>query len=116
MVRLGVAVVLCVSGCVEPYQPGPSYPNGPVAVAASLFPFTAPLIMYLRTAIAEPPPWQIGVCIVILILSTIAMAWLAGRIYRVGILMYGKKPTIPEILRWVRYSPGKAPQPEAKVG
>jgi len=48
--------------------------------------------------------------------TTVVLAWFAGRIYRVGILMYGKKPTIPEILRWVRYSPGKAPQPEAKVG
>ena len=44
----------------------------------------------------------------------IALAWFAGRIYRVGILMYGKKPTIPEILRWVRYSPGKATAPEAR--
>ena len=88
-------------------------PNGPVAVAASLFPFTAPLIMYLRTAIAEPPMYQVGLCIVILIVATIGMAWLAGRIYRVGILMYGKKPTIPEIMRWVRYRPGKALQPAA---
>lgn len=86
-------------------------PNGPIAVGASLFPLTAPLIMYLRTAVAEPPGWQIVLSIVILILSTIGMAWLAGRIYRVGILMYGKKPTIPEILRWVRYRPGKALQP-----
>ena len=44
-------------------------------------------------------------------LSTAGIAWLAGRIYRVGILMYGKKPTIPEIARWVRYRPGQAPQP-----
>jgi ABC-2 type transport system permease protein len=86
-------------------------PNGPIAVGASLFPLTAPLIMYLRTAVAEPPGWQIVLSIVILILSTIGMAWFAGRIYRVGILMYGKKPTIPEILRWVRYRPGKALQP-----
>jgi ABC-2 type transport system permease protein len=88
-------------------------PNGPIAVFASLFPFTAPLIMFLRTAIADPPTWQILASIVILILSTIAMAWFAGRIYRVGILMYGKKPTIPEILRWVRYRPGKALEPSA---
>ncbi len=44
-------------------------------------------------------------------LSTAGISWLAGRIYRVGILMYGKKPTIPEIARWVRYKPGQAPQP-----
>jgi len=86
-------------------------PNGPISVIASLFPFTAPLIMFLRTSVAEPPGWQVVLSIVILILATIGMAWLAGRIYRVGILMYGKKPTIPEILRWVRYKPGKALQP-----
>jgi ABC-2 type transport system permease protein len=102
--------MLIVSGMAV-YPSVMNNPNGPVAVFASLFPFTAPLIMYLRTAIAEPPGWQIGLCIVILILSTIGMAWFAGRIYRVGILMYGKKPTIPEILRWVRYKPGKVLQP-----
>jgi ABC-2 type transport system permease protein len=107
-----IPTMLIVSGMAV-YPAVMNNPNGPIAVAASLFPFTAPLIMYLRTAIAEPPRWQIGLCIVILILSTIGIAWLAGRIYRVGILMYGKKPTIPEILRWVRYRPGKALQPAA---
>ena len=104
--------MLIISGMAV-YPSVMNSPNGPVAVFASLFPFTAPLIMYLRTAIAEPPVWQIGLCIVILILSTIGMAWIAGRIYRVGILMYGKKPTLPEILRWIRYRPGKALQPAA---
>ncbi len=104
--------MLIVSGMAV-YPAVMNNPNGSVAVFASLFPFTAPLIMFLRTAIAEPPPWQIALAIVILILSTIGMAWFAGRIYRVGILMYGKKPTIPEILRWVRYRPGKALQPAA---
>lgn len=86
-------------------------PNGSTAVIASLFPMTAPLVMFMRTAIAQPPAWQIAASIVILILSTVAMAWIAGRIYRVGILMYGKKPTLPEIARWIRYSPGKSLQP-----
>jgi ABC-2 type transport system permease protein len=86
-------------------------PNGGTAVFASLFPMTAPLVMFMRTAIAEPPVWQIFASILILVLTTVAMAWIAGRIYRVGILMYGKKPTIPEIIRWVRYSPGKTLQP-----
>ncbi len=90
-------------------------PSGPVSVFASLFPLTAPLVMFLRTAISEPPGWQILAAIVILLLSTIGMAWVAGRVYRVGILMYGKKPTIPEILRWVRYSPGKMPRPAAAL-
>ena len=104
--------MLIVSGMAV-YPAVMNNPNGPVAVFASLFPFTAPLMMFLRTAIAEPPPWQVALSIVILILSTIGMAWFAGRIYRVGILMYGKKPTIPEIMRWVRYRPGKALQPAA---
>lgn len=88
-------------------------PNGRVAVFTSLFPFTSPLAMFLRTAMTQPPGWQIALSIVILVLTTVAIAWLAGRIYRVGILMYGKKPTIPEILRWVRYKPGRVPQPAA---
>jgi ABC-2 type transport system permease protein len=89
-------------------------PNGGVAVFASLFPFTAPLAMFMRTAMGQPPGWQIALSVVILIASTVGIAWLAGRIYRVGILMYGKKPTIPEIFRWVRYRPGEVPQPEAR--
>jgi ABC-2 type transport system permease protein len=88
-------------------------PNGSVALFASLFPFTSPLAMFLRTSMGQPPGWQIALSIAILIGTTIGLAWLAGRIYRVGILMYGKKPTIPEILRWVRYRPGRAPQPAA---
>ena len=89
--------------------------NGSVAVGFSLFPFTSSLVMFLRTAVSEPPAWQILLSIAILIATTIGLAWFAGRIYRVGILMYGKKPTIPEILRWVRYSPGKSAQPGMKV-
>lgn len=88
-------------------------PNGSVALFASLFPFTSPLAMFLRTSMGQPPGWQIMLSIAILIATTVLIAWLAGRIYRVGILMYGKKPTIPEILRWVRYRPGQVPQPPA---
>jgi ABC-2 type transport system permease protein len=88
-------------------------PTGNVAVFFSLFPFTASLVMFLRTAVSEPPAWQILLSVVLLLSTTVLLAWFAGRIYRVGILMYGKKPTIPEILRWARYSPGKAAQPAA---
>jgi ABC-2 type transport system permease protein len=100
-------------GCWAFYPAVLNNPNGGVSVLVSLFPLTAPLMMFLRTAVAEPPFWQVLLSLGILALSTFGIAWAAGRIYRVGILMYGKKPTIPEIVRWVRYTPGQTPQPAA---
>ena len=91
-------------GCWAFYPAVLNNPNGPVATFVSLFPLTSPLMMYLRTAVAEPPVWQVALSMVILALSTVAMAWIAGRIYRVGILMYGKRPTLPELIKWFRYA------------
>ena len=105
-----IPVVLIVSS-IAVYPAVLNNPSGPIAVAGSLFPFTASLTMFLRTAISEVPAWQIGLSIVLLLGTTATIAWFAGRIYRVGILMYGKRPTIPEIIRWARYSPGKSAQP-----
>jgi len=78
--------------------------DGLIAQAFSFFPFCTPLIMYVRIAVHQPPMWQIALSIVGLILTIIAVLWVASRIYRVGILMYGKKPNLPEILRWLKYS------------
>jgi ABC-2 type transport system permease protein len=78
--------------------------DGVVAQAFSFFPFCTPLIMYVRIAVHQPPAWQIALSIVDLILTILAVLWFASRIYRVGILMYGKKPNLPEILRWLKYS------------
>jgi ABC-2 type transport system permease protein len=78
--------------------------DGPVAQAFSFFPFCTPLIMYVRIAVHQPPAWQIALSILGLILTILAVLWFASRIYRVGILMYGKKPNLPEILRWLKYS------------
>jgi ABC-2 type transport system permease protein len=78
--------------------------DGAVAQAFSFFPFCTPLIMYVRIAVHQPPAWQIALSIVELILTILAVLWFASRIYRVGILMYGKKPNLPEILRWLKYS------------
>jgi ABC-2 type transport system permease protein len=75
-------------------------PNGALATALSFFPFTAPLMMFMRISVQTPPLWQIGLSVAILLLTIWAVAWFAGRVYRVGILMYGKKPTLPEIFRW----------------
>jgi ABC-2 type transport system permease protein len=75
-------------------------PNGTLATVLSFFPFTAPLMMFMRISVQTPPAWQIGLSVLILLVTIWAVAWFAGRVYRVGILMYGKKPTLPEIFRW----------------
>jgi ABC-2 type transport system permease protein len=75
-------------------------PNGTLATVLSFFPFTAPLMMFMRISVQTPPLWQIGLSVAILLVTIWAVAWFAGRVYRVGILMYGKKPTLPEIFRW----------------
>ena len=109
--QLAMIPMMLIVSSIAVYPAVMNNPSGGIAVFFSLFPFTASLTMFLRTALSDVPPWQIGVSIVSIASTTIAIAWLAGRIYRVGILMYGKKPTIPEIIRWVRYSPGKTPAP-----
>jgi ABC-2 type transport system permease protein len=74
------------------------------SVAASFFPPTAPVIMFLRMASQIPPAWQFAVSIALLLLSIWGVLWISTRLYRVGILMYGKRATLPELLRWLRYS------------
>lgn len=74
------------------------------SVAASLFPPTAPIVMFLRMASQTPPAWQFAVSIAFMVFSIWATLWFSARLYRVGILMYGKRATLPELLRWLRYS------------
>jgi ABC-2 type transport system permease protein len=79
-------------------------PEGPVARIFSFIPFTTPLIMYTRVIVGKPTPIAVGVSILEMIVTIAFVLWLSSRIYRVGILMYGKKPNLPEILRWLKYS------------
>jgi ABC-2 type transport system permease protein len=79
-------------------------PNSNIAIFGSLFPFTAPLVMFARIANQTPPWWQIALSIGLMLATIYVMVWLCGRIYRVGILMYGKKPNLPEILKWIKYA------------
>jgi ABC-2 type transport system permease protein len=79
-------------------------PNSIWSVGASLFPATAPIIMMLRLGSETPPVWQFAASIGIMAASIWAVLWFSSRLYRVGILMYGKRATIPEIVRWLRYS------------
>jgi ABC-2 type transport system permease protein len=81
-----------------------SNPSSPVSRVISLIPFCTPLIMYLRISLAPPPAWEIGLSIVLMLVTIYGILWCASRIYRVGILMYGKRPNLSEIMRWLKYS------------
>jgi len=74
------------------------------SILASLFPPCTPIIMFLRMGSETPPLWQILLSIVLMILSILALLWFSSKLYRVGILMYGKRATLPELMRWLRYS------------
>lgn len=80
-----------------------SDPSGTMTVVLSLVPFFAPILMMMRIAVGAPPAWQVALSVVLLVGTTVLGALVAGRIYRVGVLMYGKKPTVPEIVRWIRH-------------
>ena len=77
-------------------------PNSPMAFWFSIIPFTSPVVMMARIPY-DIPLWEIVLSLVVLYASFVAMVWFAGKIYRVGIFMYGKKPTFKELLKWVRY-------------
>lgn len=77
-------------------------PNSPLAFWASMFPFLAPITMMVRITTETPPAWQIILSLTIGFVTVVGLVWLASRIYRVGMLMYGKKATIPEVWRWVK--------------
>ena len=79
-------------------------PNSSLAFWASMFPFFAPITMMARIVTETPPMWQIVLSFGIGVVAIIGLVWLASRIYRVGMLMYGKKATIPEVWRWIRQS------------
>ncbi|MGB6387679.1 MAG: ABC transporter permease [Terriglobales bacterium] len=79
-------------------------PDAPVVAWLSMFPFFAPVVMYARIVVQTPPVWQIALSLFLLIATIAGIMVLCARIYRIGILMYGKRATLPEILKWVKYA------------
>ncbi|HMK31635.1 MAG TPA: ABC transporter permease [Terriglobales bacterium] len=79
-------------------------PNSTISTWASMVPFFAPILMYLRIVVQTPPLWQIGLSLAVLVATIYGVLVVCSRIYRVGILMYGKRPTLPEIVKWLRYA------------
>ena len=77
-------------------------PNSTFATILSMIPFTSPMTMMTRIPFGIPT-WEIIISLIILYISFIGMVWLSAKIYRVGIFMYGKKPSIKELIKWINY-------------
>lgn len=78
-------------------------PDSTLAVVTSLIPFFSPILMMVRIAVSDVPLWQSLGSVLLMIGTFLALMWASGKIYRTGILMYGKKVTFMEILRWLRH-------------
>jgi ABC-2 type transport system permease protein len=77
-------------------------PDSTTSVILSLIPFFSPIIIFARVNILSPPLIEIWGAILILILCILLLMWIVARIYRIGILMYGKRPTLPEVIKWIK--------------
>ena len=77
-------------------------PNSPLATGLSMVPFFSPILMVVRVAVTEVPLWQVLLSYALLIGTFLGAMWVSSRIYRIGILMYGKKPGIRDLVRWLR--------------
>ncbi len=75
-----------------------------ISVAASLFPFCSPILMFERLAVHDPPLWQVTLSLTLLVATIVGTMFVSARVYRTGILMYGKRPTIRELSRWLRHA------------
>lgn len=76
-------------------------PDSTLVVILSLFPLTSPIVMLARVLVSSPPVWQLALCLALLVAAVAGTAILAAKIFRVGILMTGKRPKLKEVLRWV---------------
>jgi ABC-2 type transport system permease protein len=79
-------------------------PTGRLALVMSMLPFSAPIIMPLRLALVSVPWYELTTSLIGLAVSCVGAVWIAARIYRVGLLMYGKRPTLKEMRRWIVYA------------
>ena len=97
---LPIALLLVTGFCLT--FPIARSPNSSLAFWASMFPFFAPITMLVRIVTETPPFWQIALSLAIGFSTVIGLIWITARIYRVGMLMTGKRASIPEVMRWVR--------------
>lgn len=102
--QLNMFLVIPLAFCMLMLFPIIRAPDSTLARVVSLIPFCSPLLMNFRISLTQVPAWQIWLSIGLMSITIAAILWVSARIYRVGILMYGKKPNLPEIIRWLKYS------------
>ncbi|HEX7772347.1 MAG TPA: ABC transporter permease [Pyrinomonadaceae bacterium] len=100
--QLAVPIILILVVSFYLFYPVSRSPDSTFSFWVSMIPFSAPVAMLVRIVTQTPPFWQIALSLLIGLLSVLAIMWLAARIYRVGMLMYGKRASITEALRWAR--------------
>jgi ABC-2 type transport system permease protein len=79
-------------------------PDSALVTWLSMIPFFAPIVMYARIVIQTPPLWQIGLSLLLMVVTIAGLVVLCARIYRVGVLIYGKRANLPEIMKWLKYA------------
>jgi len=94
-IPLILAIVVMVSGLKSP--------DGTISFWFSMIPFTSPIVMITRLPYGVPP-WELALSATLLVVTFVFMTWLAAKIYRTGILLYGKKHTWGEMWKWIKYS------------
>jgi ABC-2 type transport system permease protein len=102
--QLNMFLVMPLAACMVSLPLVLNAPQNIWSRVLSMVPFFSPLLMYMRISVSPVPWYEIAASIVLMALTIYAVLWIASRIYRVGILMYGKKPNLPEIIRWMKYS------------
>lgn len=100
--QLAMPIILILVISFYLFWPVSRSPDSPFSFWVSMIPFTAPVAMLVRIVTQTPPFWQIALSLLIGFSSVLLIMWIASRIYRVGMLMYGKRASIPEAIRWAR--------------
>jgi ABC-2 type transport system permease protein len=100
--QLAMPIILILVVSFYLFWPVSRSPDSPFSFWVSMIPFTAPVAMVVRIVTQTPPFWQIALSLLIGFSTVFAIMWVASRIYRVGMLMYGKRAAIPEAIRWAR--------------
>jgi len=102
--QLNMFLMIPLMVCFVLLGPLINTPDSTLARVLALFPPFTPLLMYLRVSLGQPRPWEVALSLVLTSASIGVIVWITSRIYRIGVLMYGKRPNLPEIIRWLKYS------------